>query len=350
MTAIPGVRVTGKIVPTDTTDVYAVTDPIYGIDGWRGVADAAERNAITTERRREGMIAYQEDADQIWQLNAAPWVGTDADWTLRSFGGAPAGSDGEMQFNSAGSFGADPDLFYDVLAPKTLHAPALTIDVGGFSANVLNAVGIAVNTNNLNSLGQNYLRINCTVNSDLTGITTAGFSATTLPLFLFNSGTATLTLKNQDPASSAANRFLFGADLALGPDSGCLLVYDNVTVRWRLLGKSANGGTEVRKVKTVVFADSPYTLLATDCQVNVDCSGGNVDIAVPTAVSVASGGLDRVYHLKRVDNTPANSLTVSRSAAETFMLIPPATTSFTLSPGDSYELAGDSANSRWMVQ
>ena len=54
---IPGaIPVTGFIGPTDSNDTYAVTDALYGVDGYRSVSGITVRNAITQERRREGML------------------------------------------------------------------------------------------------------------------------------------------------------------------------------------------------------------------------------------------------------------------------------------------------------
>ena len=77
-----GVTVTGFIAPSTTGDTYAVIDPIYGIDGLRSVADSTERNAITTLRRRHGMIVYQRDNDTYYKLLASPWTYTDTDWDV----------------------------------------------------------------------------------------------------------------------------------------------------------------------------------------------------------------------------------------------------------------------------
>jgi hypothetical protein len=349
MAAIPGVRVTGTIVPTDTTDVYPATDPQYGIDGWRSVADAATRNAIPDARRREGMVVAQQDTDQNFQLKAPPWIHTNADWNVLT--SSPAGADKEVQFNDVGAFGADSGFTFDK-ATGVLTAPALVIGNSGISFDALAAATIAVNTNDFSLGGRNSMRINCTVASNLTGIDSTAFAATPFPLFLYNSGAAVLTLKNNDAGSAAGNRFLFDADLALPPNNGCVLMYDPTSLGWRLVGKSTGAtGTEVRKVKTVVFADSPYTLLATDCQVNVDCSGGNIVINVPTATSVKDGTNDRVYHLKRLSNTPANSLTVNRSGGDVFDTVGngAAVTSFTMGPGDAFELCGDFTHNLYTV-
>jgi hypothetical protein len=59
MTAIPGsVRVTGFLAPSDSADTYAVTDDAYHRGGFRPVANAAARDAITEGRRKVGMLVY----------------------------------------------------------------------------------------------------------------------------------------------------------------------------------------------------------------------------------------------------------------------------------------------------
>jgi hypothetical protein len=78
MAAIPGgVRFTGFVAPSDTADTYAVIDPIYGKGGYREVADTVERDAITTERRRIGMMVYVQDQDKIFYLKNGI---TNLDW------------------------------------------------------------------------------------------------------------------------------------------------------------------------------------------------------------------------------------------------------------------------------
>jgi hypothetical protein len=94
MTAIPGVRVTGTIVPTDSADTYATIDPIYGIDGMRSEANKTARNAIPDARRRQGMLVCTQDTMEVWQLKIGPWAGTDADWQL--LGAAIAAAAGDL--------------------------------------------------------------------------------------------------------------------------------------------------------------------------------------------------------------------------------------------------------------
>jgi len=85
MSNLNNVRVAGWVGPFADTDTYYCTDPLYGIDGLRSVPDKATRDAITQERRRQGMlVVVQQDfgsgPNTIWQLNAPPWNNTDTDW------------------------------------------------------------------------------------------------------------------------------------------------------------------------------------------------------------------------------------------------------------------------------
>jgi len=59
MAKIPGsVGLTGFIAPKDSADSYAVTDDKYNRGGYKTVADITERDAITADRRKEGMVVY----------------------------------------------------------------------------------------------------------------------------------------------------------------------------------------------------------------------------------------------------------------------------------------------------
>lgn len=69
MPIIPGtVPVAGKIAPTDTADQYPTHDSIYGEGGFREVANLTARDAITTQRRREGMMVYVTSNQTTYQL------------------------------------------------------------------------------------------------------------------------------------------------------------------------------------------------------------------------------------------------------------------------------------------
>ncbi len=94
--AIPGtVPVGGIFAPTDITDEYPVSDPIYAIDGLRNVASLSERNAIPELRRRAGMLVGvttgSPEQTYYYKLLPGPWTMGDSDWELVEFGGNEGG-------------------------------------------------------------------------------------------------------------------------------------------------------------------------------------------------------------------------------------------------------------------
>ena len=78
------VALTGLVAPTDSEDTYAITDPIFGIDGLRSVADVTERDNVTDERRREGMLVYVRSEQKYYQLGSGL---SNTDWAEFSSGG-----------------------------------------------------------------------------------------------------------------------------------------------------------------------------------------------------------------------------------------------------------------------
>ena len=78
---IGGVRITGFISPTDTSDTYPVIDPVYGIDGIRNYSGGtSELNSIPTLRRRAGMIVGINNGAQYYKLKPSPWNLDINDW------------------------------------------------------------------------------------------------------------------------------------------------------------------------------------------------------------------------------------------------------------------------------
>lgn len=68
MAQIPGTNISDKIVPNDTNDTFATHDEMYGMGGWRSVENITERDLITIDRRKEGMIVNVLDIDKQFQL------------------------------------------------------------------------------------------------------------------------------------------------------------------------------------------------------------------------------------------------------------------------------------------
>ena len=85
MAQIPGsVPLTGKVAPTDDTDTFATHVDIYGEGGYMTVANTTERDAITSERRKQGMAVVVNDTNEMYILQDGV---TNADWVLFSGGG-----------------------------------------------------------------------------------------------------------------------------------------------------------------------------------------------------------------------------------------------------------------------
>lgn len=68
MSKIPGTNVASGIVPFTTEDEFPTHYSEYGKGGWRETATIAERNAITTGRRKIGMAVYVSETNKVYVL------------------------------------------------------------------------------------------------------------------------------------------------------------------------------------------------------------------------------------------------------------------------------------------
>lgn len=68
MAELSGTLVASRIVPSDTLDAYATHDAEYGRDGHRSCATIAERDAITDQRRKEGMTVWVQSEQKEYRL------------------------------------------------------------------------------------------------------------------------------------------------------------------------------------------------------------------------------------------------------------------------------------------
>ncbi len=84
----------------------------------------------------------------------------------------------------------------------------------------------------------------------------------------------------------------------------------SATVRMLMRGAAAAAASYIASIST------DTTLSAAHHTVLVDATAGNVVITLPTAASAFSGGIGRVYNVKKVDAS-ANTVTVDGSGAET---------------------------------
>ena len=89
MASIPGVTVTGMIVPTDTADTYAVADAKYIKGVNYAVPTKQDLLAITDARKTEGMEVFVVEEKKKYQ-----WL--ENDWKEITAGGAGAGANVDL--------------------------------------------------------------------------------------------------------------------------------------------------------------------------------------------------------------------------------------------------------------
>ena len=98
---------------------------------------------------------------------------------------------------------------------------------------------LTANQDNYNPSGlyaTTVLRLTSDASRDITGIVPTDNLLAGQVLILFNVGGFNIVLKN-DVTSTAANRFLFPADITLAPNEGIGLMYDATSSRWRCFGR-----------------------------------------------------------------------------------------------------------------
>lgn len=123
------VPVTSKIAPTDALDEYPTHDEQYGLGGYRSVDSTTERDAITDDRRNEGMLVYCRDTGIRYRLGAGL---TNADWTPDSSSGGGSGTVTSVSVVTANGVSGS-------VATATT-TPAITLTLGAITPTNVNGV------------------------------------------------------------------------------------------------------------------------------------------------------------------------------------------------------------------
>lgn len=91
------------------------------------------------------------------------------------------------------------------------------------------------NTNDFNPAGlatSNFIRVSSTGLVTITGLQ-APSPVVNQAVFIANVGGSNIQLKDSSILSIAANRFLLGTDKTLNSNEGIMLIYDDISLRWR---------------------------------------------------------------------------------------------------------------------
>lgn len=95
--------------------------------------------------------------------------------------------------------------------------------------------------------------------------------------------------------------------------------------------------------KTITFADSPYTVLDTDCSLFGDCDLGQVNVMLPLASSFPA----RILRFKKIDGGSTNRLSANSIGGDLI----DGNTSFNDADAtyDSYVLQSDGFSNWWII-
>ena len=150
-----------------------------------------------------------------------------------SGGGTPGGSDTHIQYNDGGAFGGEAGFTYSKATDQATF-PGVTVTQDVILSGEITPAQITANTDNYAPTGfatATVIRISSDANRNITGL--AGGAAGRM-VTLINVGSFNIMLAN-DAASTAANRFLFGDNIYLGPSHAATLWYDTTSARWRTI-------------------------------------------------------------------------------------------------------------------
>jgi hypothetical protein len=109
------------------------------------------------------------------------------------------------------------------------------------SGAILSPAQITANVDNYNPTGfqvsneivKSLLRLDLDANHNVTGLVPST-TATANIVTISNISGFNLKLKNNNAGSTAANRFLFKADITIDKDESLTIYYDTVSLRWRV--------------------------------------------------------------------------------------------------------------------
>lgn len=139
MTRIPGTNVASGIVPFTTEDEFPTHYSEYGKGGWREVATIAERDSITSQRRKLGMAVYVAETDKVYILKN----GTSNEYWFPFSGSGTSSTYVHVQGIAAAAWVIEHNM--DKYPSVTVVTSAGTVVIGDVTYNNENIVTVTFN-------------------------------------------------------------------------------------------------------------------------------------------------------------------------------------------------------------
>ena len=215
----------GATGPTGTIGATGSTGP-QGLTGPTGPKALVDWQTSYSYITGDMAVALYETEYRIWRALSSFTSGT---------GSFPGGNTIATDLNSyVGQWqevsplrGSMSNMSFDgaISYSSSLTPPALTGPIGTTFSNYA-PTGLAT---------ANFLRLSSTIDVNIDGLL-APVPLKNQGIFICNvsTGGITITIKDASGSSSIAkNRFLIGSDKILQPNEGIMLIYDDVSLRWR---------------------------------------------------------------------------------------------------------------------
>jgi len=260
----PGVSVLGKATAGsgDRADITASADGDIlrrsaGSLGFGAIPESSVTNLTTDLAAKQANIQFQDEGSNAGTAGGVTTLNFTGAGVSASFssgtltvtisggggGGSPGGSTGDVQYNDgAGGFAAEAAFTYDA-ATNQLTVPGLAVTEDLALSGDISPAQITAIVNDYAPTGNATATVwRIDSDADFRGITGIAGGTAGRILVLINIGSFVILLMNESVSSTAANRIVYSyqntVNFLLNPLEAVILVYDDVSSRWRLIERS----------------------------------------------------------------------------------------------------------------